>query len=66
MALKVHTMGAAYGMGMDDRIGSIETGKLADLVVLEKILFDVAPEEIGNVKVLYTVLNGKLVYDGTK
>ncbi len=66
LALKAHTIGAAYGMGMDDRIGSIETGKLADLVVLEKNLFDVAPQEIGNVKVLYTVMNGKLVYDGTK
>lgn len=63
VALKAHTLGAAYGMGMDDRIGSIEVGKLADLIVLEKNLFDVEPADIGEVRVLYTIMNGQLVYE---
>lgn len=48
---------------MDDQIGSIEVGKLADLIVLEKNLFDVPPEEIHQAKVLYTIMNGELVYE---
>ena len=62
-ALKAHTLNSAYGMGMDDEIGSIEVGKLADLVVLEKNLFDVPPSEISKVKVLYTIMDGKLVHE---
>lgn len=62
-ALRAHTLNAAYGMGMDDEIGSIEKGKLADLVILEKNLFDVPANEISKVKVLYTIMDGKLVYE---
>lgn len=65
-ALKAHTLNAAYGMGMDAEIGSLEVGKLADLVVLEKNLFDVPPNEISKVKVLYTVMDGKLVYEAER
>jgi predicted amidohydrolase YtcJ len=50
-------------MGMDDQIGSLEVGKLADLIVLEKNLFEVPPEKIHQVKVLYTLMNGELVHD---
>lgn len=64
-ALKAHTLGAAYGMGMEDEIGSIEPGKFADLVVLEKNLFDLNPEQIGETDVVYTMMNGNLTYDGT-
>jgi len=64
-ALKAHTLGAAYGMGMEDKIGSIEEGKLADLVVLEKNLFDLKPQQIGDTKVVYTMMNGALTYDAT-
>lgn len=62
-ALKAHTLNSAYGMGMDDEIGSIEVGKLADFVILEKNLFDVPANEISKVKVLYTIMDGKLVYE---
>ncbi len=62
-ALKANTMGAAYQLRMERDIGSIETGKLADLVVLERNLFDVAPHDIHKTKVLMTVMNGKVMYE---
>ncbi|MFA9474661.1 MAG: amidohydrolase [Filomicrobium sp.] len=65
LALKAHTLGAAHGMAMEDMIGSIEIGKMADLVVLEKNLFDIKPEEIADTEVVYTMMNGKLTYDAT-
>ncbi|WP_246161776.1 amidohydrolase [Segnochrobactrum spirostomi] len=63
-ALKAATMGSAYQLGMDHEVGSIEVGKFADLVVMERNLFDVAPHEIHSTKVAMTVMNGKVVHDG--
>lgn len=62
-ALRAHTINVAYMMDMDDQIGSLEVGKMADLIVLEKNLFEVPHEDISRVKVLYTVMNGELVHD---
>lgn len=49
-------------MAMEDMIGSIEIGKMADLVMLEKNLFDIKPEEIAVTEVVYAMMNGKLTY----
>ncbi len=62
-ALKAATMGPAWQIGLEREIGSIEVGKLADLIVLEKNLFDVAPHEIHKTKVLMTVMNGKVRHE---
>jgi predicted amidohydrolase YtcJ len=59
-ALRGATMGAAYQLGLDNKIGSIEVGKLADLIVLDKNLFDVAPHDIHKTKVAMTVMNGQV------
>jgi len=53
-------------MGIDDITGSLEVGKKADIVVLEKDLFDVDPHTIQDVKVLYTIMDGKLTYEHDK
>ena len=47
---------------MDDRIGSIEVGKLADLVVLDKNLFEVDRYEISKVKPETIIMEGKIIY----
>ena len=47
---------------MDHKLGSIEVGKYADLVVLEKNLFDIPLTEIHKVKVCETIMDGKTVY----
>ena len=55
-ALSLITINAARILGMDDRIGSVEPGKDADIVVLSGKPFD--PET----KVLYTIVDGEIVY----
>ena len=61
-AIKANTSTSAYQNRLEDKIGSIEVGKAADLVVLEKNLFDVAPKQISDVDVLLTMMNGKVTY----
>ena len=56
-------MGPAYQIRMERDVGSIEVGKLADLVVLEKNLFDIPPSEIHKTKVLMTVMNGQVRHE---
>lgn len=62
-ALKAYTIGAAYSTHRDDQLGTIESGKYADLVIFEKNLFDLSPEDIRETNVAYTIMNGAIVYD---
>lgn len=62
-ALKAYTMGSAYVLGLEDKIGSVEAGKLADLVVLEQNLFDIPKENISGTKVMLTMSNGNIVFE---
>lgn len=64
-ALRAGTMASAHQLRMEDKIGSIEVGKLADLIVLEKNLFEIPPHEIHAVAVLMTVMNGRVTHDAT-
>lgn len=57
-AIEANTLAAAYQLRMEHQVGSIEPGKLADLVVLDRNLFEVPAEEIHNVKVMITMMNG--------
>lgn len=59
------TLNAAKLLQQDDSTGSIEVGKFADLVVLEKNIFDIPVEEIGSTKVLLTLLQGEVVFNAT-
>ena len=61
-ALKAYTMGSAYVLDMEKTIGSLEVGKLADLVVLEKDLYKIPPADISTTKVRLTMMNGKVTY----
>ena len=61
--IRGYTIDAAYQLHMEDQIGSIEVGKKADLVVLEKNLFDVPVHEIHKVKVSSTYIDGKQVFE---
>lgn len=57
-ALMMYTMGSAYVCGKEQKLGSIEVGKYADMIVLNRNLLEIEAEEIPEVKVLYTVVNG--------
>ncbi len=61
--LAAYTSGGAYVDHSDAESGSLEVGKAADLIVLEKNLFDVPHTDIHKVKVMQTMLDGKFVYD---
>jgi predicted amidohydrolase YtcJ len=60
--IRGYTLDAAYQLHMENEIGSIEVGKKADLVVLEKNLFDVPVYEIHKVKVTGTFIDGEQVF----
>lgn len=61
-ALAAYTIGSANALGLQADIGSIEVGKYADLVVLDRNLFAVPVHQIHSVKVLLTLLGGRAVY----
>jgi len=63
-AIRAYTINTAYANFEDDRRGSITPGKLADITVLHRNLFDVDPMELPDVEVLYTIVDGKIVYEG--
>ncbi|MCP3673689.1 MAG: amidohydrolase [Gammaproteobacteria bacterium] len=60
--IRGYTIDAAYQLRLADKIGSIEIGKKADLVVLEKNLFEIDPYSIHKNEVIMTIFAGKVVY----
>lgn len=61
-ALKASTLDAAYVLGLENKIGSLKVGKAADIVVLEKDLYKIAPDDISTTKVMLTMMNGNITY----
>ncbi len=61
--LYAYTMGGAQAADMEDETGSITVGKYADLIVLDRDLFGIPPQEISDSKVLFTMLEGRVVFD---
>ena len=62
--LEAYTKNDAYQNFMDDIIGTVEVGKFADLVVLDTNILEVDPKEISSAKVVYTISDGRIVYEG--
>jgi predicted amidohydrolase YtcJ len=63
-ALEWYTVNGAYAMFMEDQIGTIEVGKQADLTVLGYNILTCEPQAISDAPVVYTVSNGRIVYQG--
>jgi len=61
-ALKAYTLDSAYVLDLEKQIGSLEVGKLADIVVLEKDLYKIPPADISTTKVKLTMMNGNVTY----
>jgi predicted amidohydrolase YtcJ len=61
-ALKAYTAGAANAYGRMEDLGTLEVGKLADIIVVNNNLFNVDKNEIQNCSVELTVMDGKIVY----
>ena len=61
--LRAVTMSAAYTLRQEKETGSLEAGKLADLIVLDRNVMQVPAEDIADTRVLQTMVGGKIVYD---
>ncbi len=61
--LAAFTIGGAYVNHLDDETGTIEAGKLADLVVLDRDIEAEQPGRVGDAKVLLTLIEGSAVYE---
>lgn len=61
-AVYAYTMGAAYAGGEEASKGSLVPGKLADLVIMDKNIFEIDPSEILDTRILGTIVDGKFVY----
>ena len=62
-ALRAYTVDAAFASFDEKLKGSLERGKLADIVILDRDLTQIAPETIRDAKVLFTIVGGKVVYE---
>ena len=62
-ALHMYTRGAAWYLNRENEMGSIEEGKFADLVVLDRDYFSVSDADMRRTRAALTVVDGKIVYD---
>jgi len=66
-AIAAFTINGARLFGHDDKLGSIEVGKIADIIVLDQNIVELAekdePGKIGNTKVAMTIFDGKVVFE---
>jgi predicted amidohydrolase YtcJ len=63
--LRAATIDAAYELHQDETTGSLEVGKFADLIVLDRDPLQIPAEDIANIKVLETVVGGNVVYEAS-
>lgn len=62
-AVRAFTYGSAYGEFQEQWKGTLEIGKLADLIILSEDIFTIDPKRIGETKVLTTIVDGKVVFE---
>lgn len=60
--LKAWTIGGQKNLGMSDKLGTLEEGKLADITVFDKNLLVIDKREARNAKVVLTIMDGRIVY----
>jgi predicted amidohydrolase YtcJ len=64
-AIDAYTINAAYAMKQDKTTGSLEVGKRADLVLVDRDILTIDPDTIQETKVLATYLDGRLIYSAS-
>ncbi len=62
-AVRCYTLGSAYAEFQEHEKGTLEVGKLADFVILSEDIFTIDPTTIPNVKVIKTIVGGRVVFD---
>jgi hypothetical protein len=61
-AVEGYTLGAAFAGRREKTEGSLEKGKLADLIIVSQNIFEVDPHKISETKVRTTIVGGQVVY----
>jgi len=61
-ALRAYTTGGAYASFDESEKGSLTVGKLADVVVIDRDLTKIPPETIGEARIMYTIVGGRVVF----
>lgn len=61
--LKAYTYGSAYALKMEDKIGTLEPGKYADIAIMDKNLFAIPEDDILDTQIVLTIMNGNIVYE---
>jgi hypothetical protein len=62
-AIRVYTWNGAYLGKDEEKLGSIEPGKLADIIILDRDILTIPKDEIKDVQVVMTIVDGKIVYE---
>ncbi len=62
-AVRAYTLGGAWAMHREKDEGSLEAGKVADLIMLSQDIFEIDPHAIAGTKVLLTMVGGRIVYE---
>ena len=65
-ALRAYTSGAAHSAFREKDLGTLEAGKLADLVIIDRNIVEDGPDSIAGAKVELTMVGGRIVYEGEK
>ena len=65
-ALRSFTLDAAFAAHQEDRLGSLERGKWADFIVIDRDYFEIAEDEIDDIRVLETWVGGKRVFSDSR
>ena len=63
-AIRIYTLNSATAMGIDSITGSIEPGKSADIIVLDRNVFEIAPDQIADTLITTTYFEGRVVHQG--
>lgn len=61
-ALRAYTIDAAYAARVEHETGSIEPGKRADLIILDRNLFEIPPQDLHKARVLATIFDGRVIH----
>lgn len=62
-SLKAYTLGSAEVFGRENEIGSIQEGKFADIIAIDRNLFEIPASEIKDARTIMTMMDGKLVFE---
>lgn len=60
--LKAWTIGGQRNLGMEEKLGTLEEGKLADIAVFDRNLLEIDKKKAREAKVIMTIMDGKVVY----